>query len=334
MRARLFHVFVSLMLPVLILAGGMQIRTAQAQPATPPLFAGGPNSVLTDTQTIGGDPLGPIETSAVPSECLSTEEAQLVNSINDYRNANGLPDVLASKSLTLVAQWHVIDLHENNPDTGQDHGWPCNMHSWSDQHPTLWNPVCYTGDHQYASGMWNKPREITNGIYTGNGYENSYGTSGQATASSALNAWKNSPGHNAVILEEGIWAGSNWPAMGVGIYEHHAVLWFGDRTDPQGTATPCGAGQHSITGRVIDGNSNPIPGVTISDGAGHTATTDANGEYTLSGLTAGTHTLRPWKSRLIFSPSEFQVTVPSQGVIEQQFTLQPAELVFLPIILR
>lgn len=32
----------------------------------------------------------------------------------------------------------------------------------------------------------------------------------------------------------------NFPAMGVGIYEHHAVLWFGDHADPQGTAVACG----------------------------------------------------------------------------------------------
>jgi len=330
MKARLFNVLVSIVVPILFLAGGAHISAVQAQPPIPPLFTGGPNSVLIDAQT-----LGPIQALAVPSECLSEEEAELVRLINEYRNANGLADVPASRSLTLVAQWHVIDLHENNPDTGQDHGLACNMHSWSDQHPALWNPVCYTSDQQYASGMWNKPKEITNNIYTGNGYENAYGSGGQATAADAFNAWKNSSGHNDVILEQGIWSGSNWPAMGVGIYEHHAVLWFGDQSDPQGTVTQCqDQGPHSISGRVIDSNSDPIAGVTISDEAGHTATTDANGAYTLSGLTDGTHTLRPYKFGWIFSPSQFTVSAPSSGVIEKQFTLQPAELIFLPVVLR
>ncbi len=200
MKAHLFNVLVSIVVPILILAGGAHISAAQAQPPIPPLVTGDPNSVVIDAQTLGGNPPQPIQTLAVPSECLSAEEAELVRLINEYRNANGLADVPASRSLTLVAQWHVIDLHENNPDTGQDHGWACNMHSWSDQHPDLWNPVCYTGDHQYASGMWNKPREITNNVYTSNGYENAYGSSSQATAAGAFNAWKNSPGHNEVIL--------------------------------------------------------------------------------------------------------------------------------------
>jgi uncharacterized protein YkwD len=173
-----------------------------------------------------------------PGDCLTAEEADLARLINEYRNANGLADVPVSRSLTQVAQWHVIDLHENNPDSGTDsRGLPCNMHSWSDQ--GIWSPVCYTSDHAYASGMWDKPREITGDVYTGNGYEIAYGSSGQATASGALNAWKSSSGHRDVILENGMWSGSNWPAMGVGIYQHHAVVWFGRQPDPQGTVTQC-----------------------------------------------------------------------------------------------
>lgn len=170
-----------------------------------------------------------------PGDCLTAEESQLVNLINQYRNVNGLTSVPGSKSLTQVAQWHVIDLHENNPDSGSDHGLPCNTHSWSNQ--GFWSPVCYTSDHAYASGMWNKPREITSNAYMGNGFENASSSSGQATASGAFNSWKNSPAHNAVILEQGIWSGYNWPAMGVGIYQHHAVLWFGDQADLQGPVT-------------------------------------------------------------------------------------------------
>jgi uncharacterized protein YkwD len=87
--------------------------------------------------------------------------------------------------------------------------------------------------------MWNKPREITNGVYSGSGYENAHRNSGGATAESAFNGWRNSSGHNAVILEEGIWQGQNWPVMGVGIYENYAVLWFGDQSDPQGSVSEC-----------------------------------------------------------------------------------------------
>jgi uncharacterized protein YkwD len=171
-----------------------------------------------------------------PGECLSAEEAELARLVNAYRNENGLSDVPVSKSLSHVAQAHVIDLHEHEPDSGTDsRGMECNLHSWSDQGD--WSAVCYTDDHEYAEGMWDKPREITDNAYTGNGYENAHGTSGQATASGALSGWQNSPPHNAVILEQDGW--SDWQAMGVGVYEHHAVLWFGHETDPQGTIDAC-----------------------------------------------------------------------------------------------
>ena len=172
---------------------------------------------------------------------MTAEEAELASLLNTYRNQNGLADVPVTGSLTAVAQWHVMDLHENNPDTGTDlgNGLACNMHSWSNATPGLWQPVCYTSDHQYAQGMWDKPREISNNVYSDNGYEIAYGSSGQASAAGALSSWQSSSGHNGVILEQGIWAGKKWPAMGIGIYEHHAVVWFGNATDSQGTVTQC-----------------------------------------------------------------------------------------------
>lgn len=73
---------------------------------------------------------------------------------------------------------------------------------------------------------------------------------------------------------------------------------------------PRQGGSSSISGRVRDGSGNGISGVTISDGAGHSAPTDASGHYTLSGLTAGTYTLTPSKSGYTFSPASRTVTVP------------------------
>lgn len=66
----------------------------------------------------------------------------------------------------------------------------------------------------------------------------------------------------------------------------------------------------SISGRVIDTNNNPIPDVTITDGAGHTATTDTSGNYTLSDLAAGSYTLTPSKSSYTFAPTSRTITVP------------------------
>ena len=175
--------------------------------------------------------------AATPSGCLSSEEQKLVKLINDYRNANGLPDVPVSKSLTAVSQWHTIDLKENSPAGGS-----CNNHSWSGARPNLWSAVCYTADHANAEGMWFKPREITGGAYSDHGFENIYWHSSAATAQGAFIGWINSQGHRETILEQGIWAGMQWQSMGVGIFKNYAALWFGKAADPQGGVSTCSGG--------------------------------------------------------------------------------------------
>ena len=70
---------------------------------------------------------------------------------------------------------------------------------------------------------------------------------------------------------------------------------------------------------MTDTNSNSIAGVTISDGVGHTATTDSNGNYTIIGLVAGTYTVTPSKGGYTFSPTARSVTVPPDAT-GQDFT--------------
>ncbi len=195
-----------------------------------------PTVVPSSTATASPTATQAVSSQPDPGVCLTAQDAELARLINAYRSDNGLPAVPVSRSLTHVAQAHVLDLHMNEPDTGTDsRGLTCNMHSWSNKGE--WSPVCYTSDHKYAEGMWNKPREITRNIYTGSGYENSYGSSGQADASGALRAWQGSPGHNRVMIELDGWG--PWQAMGVAVYEHHAVVWFGKEIDPQGTIAEC-----------------------------------------------------------------------------------------------
>lgn len=169
---------------------------------------------------------------AQDSISLSNEELKLYQILNEYRQENSLPVIPLSASLTYVAQSHVKDLQDNNPNTGD-----CNMHSWSDK--GRWSACCYTPDHAQASCMWNKPKELT--PYTGNGYENSYMSSGSANADGALSAWKNSSAHNDVILNNGMWESHPWKSIGIGIYKNYAVLWFGDNNDPVANYTTAGA---------------------------------------------------------------------------------------------
>lgn len=158
------------------------------------------------------------------SQSLTEEEEKLYTLLMEYRQELDLPSIPLSKSLTYVAQTHVKDLQNNTPDQGE-----CNMHSWSDKGE--WTPCCYTPDHKQASCMWDKPRELTS--YTGNGFEISHWSSGRATALGSLNGWKGSSGHNAVMINQGIWSSSTWNAVGIGIYGNYAVVWFGKNVDSE-----------------------------------------------------------------------------------------------------
>ena len=175
-----------------------------------------------------------------PGTCLTPAEAELARLVNEERRKQGLDPVPLSKSLSLVARWHAIDLQENDPATGKDsRGLPCGLHSWSDKGP--WSPVCYTSDHYYAQQMWNKPRELTENRYFGNGYENVYWTSDErADPARAVEYWMSRPEESAVILERKIWEQIRWPAFGVGLYGQYAVVWFGDMPDPAGAIPVCG----------------------------------------------------------------------------------------------
>jgi len=163
---------------------------------------------------------------------LGKKEQPLARRVNDLREAHNLPRIVVTKSLTKTARIHVRDLEKNRPDTGKDHGLPCNLHSWSNN--GYWTPVCYTEDHQYSHLMWNKPREITEGRFTGNGYEIAFYDSDEAMSKAAVESWENCSSHLDVILERGIFADKDWKSMGVGIYRHYAVVWFSDSEDPLG----------------------------------------------------------------------------------------------------
>jgi hypothetical protein len=68
---------------------------------------------------------------------------------------------------------------------------------------------------------------------------------------------------------------------------------------------------HSISGRVTHANGLPAPiaGVTISAGAGLTATTDLSGTYTLDNKSGGSHILTPALAGYSFWPASRSVTI-------------------------
>lgn len=173
--------------------------------------------------------------ASAPSMMPPGAEARLVELVNAYRQANGLPPVPLSPALSDVAAAHAADMAARadggaSNDLGTDRrGARCTLHSWSAR--GRWTPVCYTEDHAQAEAMWNKPREITGGAYAGDGYEIAFWQPGMATPEMALLGWKASAAHNAMILEAGMWKASRWQAMGVGVSGHYAFIWFGKEPD-------------------------------------------------------------------------------------------------------
>lgn len=76
--------------------------------------------------------------------------------------------------------------------------------------------------------MWSKPGELT--TYTGYGYEIAAWSSEAITAVEALDLWKSSPGHHSLIINRGPW-NQKWEAIGIGIYEGYALVWFGNEKE-------------------------------------------------------------------------------------------------------
>ena len=171
-----------------------------------------------------------------PGTCINSDEAELLQLVDDYRVANDLSTVPWSQSIMTVAQWHAVDAALNAQQIFVGN---CNLHSWSETRPDIWSGGCYTASHANAAMMWNKPKEITGGIYTAYGFENA--ASGYWSVTAALNGWKGSPGHNEVILNKGIWASYPWRAMGVGVDldKRYYYLWFSTAIDPQGDMPLC-----------------------------------------------------------------------------------------------
>lgn len=151
-------------------------------------------------------------------------ERKLHALINAYRASHKLPAIPLSKSLSYVARTHVHDLNAHPPES------PCNAHSWSEH--GVWSSCCYTPDHKQAKCMWDKPAELTN--YKDAGFEIGYWTSAEANAEEALEGWKTSAAHNAVIINQTIWKNEEWRSLGVGLAGQYAVVWFGKKKDPDG----------------------------------------------------------------------------------------------------
>jgi len=209
--------------------------------------SGAADTASTVDTSVGSDAAGPGPDIATAPDQGSSSSAyrqasfELCELINAYRIEEGLPAIPLSKSLFEVAEAHLVDFAFAQANGGLSTDDSCNLHSWfepAESNAYGYADCCFPSNFSNNDCMWNKPREISpvlGATYDSNGYENSaYGSS---NPEGALSQWKQSSGHNPVILNEGIWADYPWQAMGCGadVDNRWYFVWFGTLSDPNGT---------------------------------------------------------------------------------------------------
>jgi len=193
------------------------------------------------------------------------------------------------------------------------YGYPSGRHGPSSIPVTCNTIVDNTGPVSQSSGVYTTVASPfhQNVIHGNTGYQFMSGTSSNIDATD--NYWGQTDPNQ---IAAGIYDRSD--NSGLGIVSFSPFLSTSDPCAP----SPIGWGAHTITGRLTDAASQPLTDMTVFAGSGNSATTDGNGNYTLSGLAAGTYTLTPSKSGYTFSPPTRTVTVPPDAT-GQDFTAMP-----------
>jgi hypothetical protein len=76
----------------------------------------------------------------------------------------------------------------------------------------------------------------------------------------------------------------------------------------------------TLSGTILDYLDFPIPGVSVSNGAGQTVTSDSLGGYTFTNLIAGTYTVTPNLLGFDFSPNSRETTITDGNLTGIDFT--------------
>lgn len=117
----------------------------------------------------------------------------LVSLINSYRQANGLGVLVEDQNLANAACWHAADMGKNN-----------------------------YFDHTDSLGRAMVQRLNAFGV-SGTTGENIYWTNASSAADNVFTGWKNSPGHNSIML------GASYSRIGIGMsYQNGKWYWVAD----------------------------------------------------------------------------------------------------------
>jgi pimeloyl-ACP methyl ester carboxylesterase len=89
---------------------------------------------------------------------------------------------------------------------------------------------------------------------------------------------------------------------------------------------------YTLSGRITQHDGSPLPGASVSDGAGRNAQTNSNGEYALSGIPQGSYSIAVVKDGYSFMPQPLtagpQVNIPATTRLDYVAVLSP--IVFIP----
>jgi len=193
------------------------------------------NTILKTSLLIGAliilSPLFSQSSKSIPKDfCISVEEHNLYEKINQFLKENGNKSLSLSKSLCYVAKTHVSDLLQNNADTSI-----CNLSSWSDQ--GSWQACCYNAYVPNPDCMWDKPKELTNFKYRG--YELAFYFEDSFNSDSIMQLIYSSRITRDMLLAKGNYSNKKWISLGIGINRNYACIWFAQRKDTEAIPQLC-----------------------------------------------------------------------------------------------
>jgi uncharacterized protein YkwD len=153
-------------------------------------------------------------TGGSEAECLSTQEAAFLQLINTYRQQNGVPALTVSRKLNVASYRHSADMAQRDY-FAHDTRLPL---------PPGQSGAAFT-DRMHAAG------------YTSYSAAGENIAAGHSTAQAAFNAWKNSAGHNANMLN------ASFTQIGIGLaYDvdsTYGYYWTTDFANGSDSAPGC-----------------------------------------------------------------------------------------------
>lgn len=172
---------------------GVEPTPTNTPTATPTIASSTPTNTATATPTQGEQPPG----GGSEAVCLNATEQAFLNLLNQYRVQNGVGPLAVSATLNTAAYNHSRDMSDNNYFSHN-----------SPNGDTPWDRMADAG-------------------YDYNTYKGENIARGYASAQAVFDGWRNSPGHNANMLNP------NFNVIGIGYVSdgHYWTTDFGGHVD-------------------------------------------------------------------------------------------------------